>query len=74
MGLLVGVLEALPLLYFPVCGGSEAEMEKDTARRREKKRIKEDRDDDNDDLKGGQERRERADGLLDVQSVSTPRA
>ncbi len=38
------------------------------------KRIKEARDDDDDDLKGGQERRERADGLLDVQSVSTPRA
>lgn len=44
MGLLVGVLEVLPLLYFPVCGGSEAEMEKETARRREKKRIKEDRE------------------------------
>lgn len=44
MGLLVGVLEALPLLYFPACGGSETEMEKETVRRREKKRIKEDRE------------------------------
>lgn len=73
MGLLVGVLEALPPLYFPVCGGSEKAKEKETARKREKKRIKEDRDDD-DDLKGGQEHREHADGLLDVQSDSTPRA
>lgn len=44
MGLLVGVLEALPLLCFPACGGSETEMEKETVRRREKKRIKEDRE------------------------------
>lgn len=42
MGLLVGVLEALPLLYFPACGGSETEMEKETVRRREKNRFKED--------------------------------
>lgn len=31
-------MEALPPLYFPVCGGSEKAKEKETARKREKKR------------------------------------
>lgn len=39
-------------------------------KKRELRKIERD-EDDGDDLKGGQERRERADGLLDVQSVST---
>lgn len=40
-------------------------------KKRELRKIERDSDDD-DGLKGGQERRERVDGLLDVQSVSTP--
>lgn len=42
IGLLVGVLEALPLLYFPVCGGSETEMRKrqrEGAKKRELRKI-----------------------------------